>query len=500
MGVNISGKGVLSGLASLVAGAFNLLATKIIGYTKVGGGGSSYYTTRVESTVDAVVGSADYALWRSLDKGKNWEVLPSNTYFSRFAYFKGKYYAIQPYNSPGFAFTSNLSGISSDWSSVILPNDEGYLSTSVDLDNMFTYFDQGLETLAIHKSKNLGNNVYETKLWTTTNGSSWTEEIIPTASSVAVIAKNDRIFYIDSFSKTIHSKYNGTWYSETYSPNFGPYDISPDNVFGSNLYLLAESGGQYSIVKYGPNCELVGTDSIQLVSEYGQQGNIATFLIDPISGQLVIISIISEGSNNHFYRTTNYGQNWTKTATIAYNNQFGQLSIDGYFEYIDSLNTIIVTRSGNGNNICASSSDSGQTWTVGNVNSNFSFYSAPQDFRVVPIKTLVETQISIGDQGSDGAEILAPIDVYTVPPTKTTNIDQITIKNNSANTITYDLAVLDAGIQLTDQNSIINDQVILAGETATITSITTPMTLGQRIVVFPSAVDVVEVKVYGTES
>ena len=49
MGVNISGQGVLSGLATLVAGvvqSFNLLVTRIIGYTNIPGtGGSSYYTT-----------------------------------------------------------------------------------------------------------------------------------------------------------------------------------------------------------------------------------------------------------------------------------------------------------------------------------------------------------------------------------------------------------------------------------------------------------------------
>jgi hypothetical protein len=116
------------------------------------------------------------------------------------------------------------------------------------------------------------------------------------------------------------------------------------------------------------------------------------------------------------------------------------------------------------------------------------------------INTLVEIQVSIGNQGEEGAEILAPVDVYTVTGIIETDIDEVTIKNNSGNTITYDLAVLNPGVELTDQNALINDQAVSAGATATITSITTPMTTGQRIAVFPSAVDVVEVKVYGTES
>ena len=112
----------------------------------------------------------------------------------------------------------------------------------------------------------------------------------------------------------------------------------------------------------------------------------------------------------------------------------------------------------------------------------------------------VEVQISIGNQGEEGAEILAPVDVYTVPSTKTADIDQVTVKNNSANTITYDLAVLNSGVELTDLNALINDQAVSAGATATVSSISQTLTPGQRIVVFPSAVDVVEVKVFGTET
>lgn len=115
--------------------------------------------------------------------------------------------------------------------------------------------------------------------------------------------------------------------------------------------------------------------------------------------------------------------------------------------------------------------------------------------------TLQEVQISIGDQGSGGAEILAPVDVYTVPVTKVTTIDQVTLKNNSADTITYDLGILDSGVDLTDLNANRIDQPILAGQTVTAT---TPafenLSAGKRIVVLPSAVDVVEVKVYGTET
>jgi hypothetical protein len=154
-------------------------------------------------------------------------------------------------------------------------------------------------------------------------------------------------------------------------------------------------------------------------------------------------------------------------------------------------------------------SDNGANWSdtgeSGNFNDSTASSAISESFQGSgffsgPISTLREVQVAIGDQGTEGAEILSPVDVYIVPALKTTSIDEVTIKNNSGNTITYDLGVLDSEVQLSDQNALINDQAISAGLTTTITSISTPLTAGQRIVVFPSAVDVVEVKVYGTET
>lgn len=134
-----------------------------------------------------------------------------------------------------------------------------------------------------------------------------------------------------------------------------------------------------------------------------------------------------------------------------------------------------------------------QTLPVGNFSTKFGT-------QVQPINTLVEIQTAIGDQNNDTAEILAPVDVYTVPINIATTIDQITLKNNSANQITYDLGVLAAGVNLTDGNALINDQAIAAGETVTVSNITGKKLPGTRVSVLPSAVDVVEVKVYGTTS
>lgn len=112
----------------------------------------------------------------------------------------------------------------------------------------------------------------------------------------------------------------------------------------------------------------------------------------------------------------------------------------------------------------------------------------------------VEVQVSIGNQGEDGAEVIAPVDVYTVPAGKVTTIDEVTVKNASAYQITYDLGVLAEDVELSDENALVNDQPVLAGATDTVVSISGPQIAGKRVVVLPSAVDVVEVKVYGTET
>jgi hypothetical protein len=513
MGVNISGKGVFSGLANIAMGAvnnLNLLVTRIIGYTTVFGGGSSYYTTRVESTVDAVIGSSYQGYWKSLNKGKDWQTFPSDTFFTGIAYFNNKYYVTEPYNNNRFASASSFSGFSNDWSDVVLPNDNEYLVTGTNGDNLFTYSNNGITTLSCYKGKQdqtISPYGVKTKLWTTTDGISWSEEILPTTFSTRVMTNNGVTFYAetnfvndDAVSKTILNKFQGTWYSQTVSLNIDFGSDGATNVFGNNLYVISNNAGSYSIIKYGPDCLEISTNAIQTFSEYGQTGPISGYFVDD-NEQVVIISIITDGTDNHIYRTINYGQTWTKTATLSTTGAYQNFSA-GFLRYIKSDNNLtLTTAGGNGENgVSGYSEDYGQTWQLGTVANNFSYYASPQEFSSLPVKTLVETQISIGNQGEEGAEVLAPVDIYTVPANTTTSIDEVTVKNNSANTITYDLGVLNVGVELTDINALINDQVIYAGATATVTNIDSALTAGQRIVVFPSAVDVVEVKVYGTES
>jgi hypothetical protein len=116
--------------------------------------------------------------------------------------------------------------------------------------------------------------------------------------------------------------------------------------------------------------------------------------------------------------------------------------------------------------------------------------------------TLTEVQTSIGGQG-DGelVETLGQVAVYTVPTYRTAEITQITVENLSPNAITYDLGIVDFDVTLTEANTLRWDEQIPGDSTVTISSgFNNPLTEGKTIYVFPSAVDLVEVKVFGTES
>ena len=110
---------------------------------------------------------------------------------------------------------------------------------------------------------------------------------------------------------------------------------------------------------------------------------------------------------------------------------------------------------------------------------------------------------------SSSAEILAPVDVYTVPTDKYLRLNEggsITVKNLTTYPVTFDLAFLNPDASFTD-NIIKNDEPVAAGQTITLTAFTSNnpyctgiLGPGVRIAIFPSAVDIVEVKVYGTET
>jgi hypothetical protein len=381
-----------------------------------------------------------------------------------------------------------------------------------------------------------------------TDGISWTESTMPLGNWRS-LAYGDGKFVTVPYG-TNQAAYSTDGVNWTYSNNMGS---------SHNWNTIAYGDGKFVALTYGTNQGAYSTDGINWDSISPLPSASVWFSITYGNGKFVALSNGPEGSA---YSTDGIswtagaipsGREWVsviygdgKFVALAYNSNEAAYSTDGInwtistlplFGYWTSIthgdgkfvallqDTNQVAYSTDGINWTASTLPSSNNWTSINhgdgkfvvvaYGSNETAYSTDgitwtastlpfsnQWYAVASgqISTLIEVQVSIGNQGEEGAEILAPVDVYTVPEGLTTNIDKVTVKNTSVNTITYDLGVLNAGVSLTDQNALINDQAIFSGGTATVTNISNPLTAGQRLVVLPSAVDVVEVKVFGTEN
>lgn len=488
MGVNISGKGVLSGLASLVAGVvnnLNLLVTRVIGYTNVPGtGGSSYYTTTVTT------GSS------------------GNKYIGFFGNFFSKGVKTSEDGVTWTTLETNLPKRNDSMFGQVFPWEQVIYGNGI--------------YVAMTTDTQVSNNIA-----TSTDGVNWTTR------NVSLIANTRNLIFTNNKFYITVSGFNGIFggYESVDGITWTPKDNLLNVVVGNNMpgnYRLVSAGGEYGPIR----TYIEATDTWQDIPNTNGYRSVAYGEL--FSGTNGWVAIKEDGSGI----SSMNGLDWSSTTTVPHGTM--QTAVKPLFKYLGNK-FILLTGSDRWGNWY--STNAGVSWspitgldtnyaegTIVYVNGSFLFvssagsgsqsYSSTNGIEWIPSTSVglvgdsqqaltyglvtttstVEIQVSIGNQGQEGAEILAPVDVYTVPTGKTTNIDEVRVKNNSANTITYDLGVLNSGVELTDQNALINDQTIPAGATATITSISNPLTAGQRIAVFPSAVDVVEVKVYGTES
>ena len=476
MGVNISGKGVLSGLATLVAGVvnnLNLLVTRVIGYTNTGGGGSSYYTTTVTTQFSApiymTVSNSAYLFAYSTDFAEWTEgPLPSPGSFGQYnsiVYAEDKFLALS--GNGKIAYSTSIN--SNSWTLVSLPQ-AGIAWTNISYGNgkfvALTYY--------------LGGAAYSEDgiTWTLTTVPSepdWSDLTYGDGKFVAVA--NSLNFQMSPSNKAMYSTDGITW-TETTLP---ASKLWTSVTYGNGRFVASSN----DLIAYSTN-----GISWTTATTSGVGGNTG---IAYGSGKFIAVNVgYSPEQNANFvnvYQSTD-GDIWTSVSVAPYT----------FISSISYVNDRFIANIGQymGQMTQLYSTD-GITWTNFSLSPSSSTSWLEGVYGQGTISTQTEVQVSIGDQGSGGAEILAPVDIYTVPALKTTSIDEVRVKNTSGNSITYDLGVLNSGVQLSDQNALINDQTISAGATATVTSISSPLTAGQRIVVFPSAVDVVEVKVYGTE-
>lgn len=547
MGVNISGSGILSGIGSLVMGAvnsLNLLVTRIIGYTTSSGGGSSYYTTMVGSTGPGYVLAKNDGIYYSTDlenlsttktldtwgideilevngrfftkgqqspqtssDGVNWNSIAAfqnvadRREIDRFS-LQGAFYVNNEYYLVGNTYSGEGTQESPyEYYGMIFRSTDGIIwdFLSYGTDHLFFY------------PQHLDHRVLA---------------IVGSGSGSKTIKFTTDLYSWNNLELSIYDDQNSEYISYT-----GPI---PNRLTRTGVKVIAHSTSselqsgewvgemnEWTLVDRmefrNPGTDYVGLSSIS----YHANGQFY-FGIDASSPGTIFTANGASGLIGNWVETdlpspldvvTFQETKFLNGLPIIYGN-FGILVItrDPNTGLVTTdLSNIFDDFTGNPPYVGEVIYDNGKWIAVaysgivaGTSIFNLQYKNNTQGFFNITagtVSTLVEAQVSIGDQGTEGAEILAPVDVYTVPPGKTTFIDQVTLKNNSSNTITYDLDVLDPGVELTDENLIRNDQEILAGATATVT---TPafenLTAGQRVVVLPSAVDVVEVKVYGTET
>jgi hypothetical protein len=539
MGVNISGKGVLSGLATLVAGvvnSLNLLVTRIIGYTNTGGGGSSYYTTLVENSVNGFVAQSESGSLAFSTNGTDWIYNSEHPLYpgwtNNIIAANGKIYCFAGtrfvYSSDGISWTRGVE-VDQQENVTIL----SHMQPPVYINNMFlslngnvvAYSTDGLnwadkymvegytDYMNISSTRQIlfGNNTYFTMNESTgqslvsSNGIDWSLGFNFNPSQYGdfkldnTIFEGGRFVTVSRYGQTLSSTDGITW---TVGSGISLAQSEP-------VYIVGYEDGIYFAVGYAGTTAWSSNGSSWNVDYSNNNDNNANinYLTEFFSSDGKVIAYPEWVDSDSQYLHSVDKVNWTVQTFPAF-------SINTRIRFSEFLDKTIMVSNGQ------TEAEYGLTKTstdLINWVDGFTFYNpvpavryqgaepqllnrdwfAPQ---AVSSSIRIETQVSIGDQGTEGAEIIAPVDVYTVPANTTTDIDEVRVKNTSANTITYDLGVLDTGVTLTDQNALINDQAISAGATATITNISNPLTAGKRIVLFPSAVDVVEVKVYGTES
>ena len=493
---------MLIGLGKVVkkiAGGISLLASKVLGFTYSGGGGSSYYTTRVESTVQALIGGAYNSIFKSINNGKNWEVLPSDMTISSTVNAFGKIYATA---GQGFLSTDKFSNFISDWTYVSLPNSSGYTYT-VHGKKVLTYTLNGNTTLEYYGSKyNYDTDLIENKRWTTIDGITWQEEILPMTSTIDVIATNNRIYIIEdlgNYAFKVYSKGETSWSSQQYAGSRFQNDTRTF-VDGQNLYLYYSATNNDKIIaKLDIDCSEISSDIITPITVNDNNYTPIEIFVAP-NGELTFLTYISSGDDNSYiYKSTDKNISWS-VSTI---NNFDV----NFVKYIKSENMILSigrTRpisGGQSSDKAAYSLDLGTTWTITSTVLNGLQYvnPFPGDPSPVTITTMVETQISIGNQGSEGAEILAPVVVYQNIEGQYPTISYIEVENTSGNQASIDLWVIsDSNPIANDSNpgAIVLDQIIAANSTQTISNVG-QLYGTQRIVALPSTVDVITVRVYG---
>ena len=448
-----------------------LLAQSTIGYTSTNTtGGSSYYTTTTGFTgprfVSMASGSGSNQATYSAD-GITWTstTMPSIQAWMEAVYGDGKFVAVAMYTA-GYGGPTNQAAYSADgvtWTATTMPS-TAYWTDITYADNKFVAVSDSGAALSA-------------------DGITWTATTMPSAGYSKVTYGDLRFVATATAvpSRAAYSTDGINWTENSMGVNY-----INDLIWAGGKFVAVGSQGNAAYSTDG----VTWTQATSLVSNIASGDQRAWDSITHGNGKFVINSANQSFPTDLSAYSTD-GINWTQSAmpnvgrwTTTYGDggdaKFLAVSVNGgsYGYTYEALSAV---------------STDGINWTTSPMPEGQWFNAA-----FAQISTSVEVQVSIGGQGEEGAEILAPVAIYTTPTLKTSKVVKVQVVNLSSPGITYDLAKLAAGDTLTEANSTILDKAVAGNSTDTLNNIFN-MVATDSITVLPSTVDTVQVLVYGVE-
>lgn len=519
---------MLIGLGKMFKNVASTLASKILGYVYTPSPGSGYYTTTVGALKNGLIltagifnpkqyltqdGNSDYIT--NLTDGYVRIASNGNIFVVSYIYADG---------SPLIKYSTD--GI--NWNAATLPPSITSVSSVHYVNNKFIASALASGVYNILNSSDgitwtgvATNYPYESFIWTgdkyigysygnyvaySTDLSTWTEGQPITGNILKMLVSGSYVYAVSRYID------NGTWYNKLYYSSDG---VTWNNTSINNRYNYASYGKLDSasnimrtIFVNRPSAGVLDVLEIKSPTEFTEYTlDLEASDIIHDGNKFIIPSFGSSGQNSAGIYTTN---GVTATFDANLNDYRMNISLSGSLSstqvIYDNFNNLYYAVPGTTATLFDLPDRMYVGTSIDNLINTEILFKFPQtvgsSYGIGKISTLREVQLSIGNQGSGGesAETLGQVDVYTVPSGKSANIRMITIENLSPNQITYDLGIVDTGTTLTGSNTLKWDEPIPANSTATILNVANPVDAGKTVYVFPSAVDQVQVKVYGTET
>lgn len=432
-------------------------------------GGSSYYTTLVDSTgpgfiLTSIWGGDFYVsndkIINLLSSSDNLDSIltpislpPSTGDAISGAFGQGKYVISL---GPG---TGNFA--------IIISDDNGKTWSTTEVSN--GYFD-----MVYGNGKFVAVPLGTNGIVYSTDGISWyNASNVPSQSAVGNLIFDGTKFYAISGDNLLYSTNGETWTTQS---------INRTISFGPNLQKAMTLHNGSSLYAIATNNE-TNQKNICLIENNGLSVYDFANAIVPGNSNMLLSTgnelLAWGGGDGYIYVSGNNGYTWTASTEPLYPEKI---------TYSDGI--VIV----NGTDFTGQNK---KTYISNSPYLQYKSYDSTNWGNIIPgtVGSLVETQVSIGDQGSGTAEVLTPVVVLDNTSNSNIPINKLEITNNSTYDVLVDVMTQSAGYtgQLIP---FINDREIPAGTTVTI-PISVTLYPGEKLLALPSSVDSITVEVFG---